>query len=69
MFIIIYTLCWLAIWLISCLYSYFLGRLPVRDSSNLPWVLHRSYTPAPATPGRSPAPTANGHRTGTSPAV
>jgi hypothetical protein len=68
MFITIYTLCWLAIWLISCLYSYFLGRLPVRDTSNLPWVLHRSYTPD-TTQGRSQASKANGHPIGTSSTV
>jgi hypothetical protein len=45
MFFVIYTLCWLGIWIVSCLFSFFLGRLPIINSSGLPWILHRSYEP------------------------
>jgi hypothetical protein len=39
---------WAAITLFLCLFSFFLGRLPVIDSSPHPWVMHRSYVPYPA---------------------
>jgi hypothetical protein len=45
MFILIYTLIWLVILAISCLFSFFLGRVPVFDSSGLPWVVHRGLDP------------------------
>jgi hypothetical protein len=48
MFLVIYTLTWLACSLSICLLSYFVGRcsrkLPVIDDG-LPWVLHRSQVP------------------------
>ncbi len=51
MFIMIYTLTWLACSLTICLLSYFVGRcsrkLPVIDDG-LPWVLHRSQVPEAA---------------------
>jgi hypothetical protein len=48
MLFVIYTLCWLAFCLVSCVFSFFLGRLPVIDSSSLPWIVHRSYEPDPS---------------------
>jgi hypothetical protein len=49
-FIVIYTLIWLACSLTICLFSFFAGRcarkLPVIDDG-LPWVLHRSHVPYP----------------------
>lgn len=48
MFIVIYTLIWLACSLAICLLSFIVGRcarkLPVIDDG-LPWVLHRSHVP------------------------
>lgn len=48
MFIVIYTLIWLACSLTICLLSFFVGRcarkLPVIDDG-LPWALHRSHVP------------------------
>lgn len=48
MFIVIYTLIWLACSLTICLLSFIVGRcarkLPVIDDG-LPWVLHRSHVP------------------------
>lgn len=48
MSLVIYTLIWVAVSLTMCLFSFFLGRLPVIDLSPLPWVVHRSYVPGPA---------------------
>jgi hypothetical protein len=46
MSIVIYV--WVAITLASCLFSFFLGRLPVADGCpRRPWVVHRSYVPDP----------------------
>ena len=40
---------WAAVSLALCLFSFFLGRLPVFDASaRRPWVVHRSYMPDPA---------------------
>lgn len=48
MFIVTYTLIWLACSLTICLLSFFVGRcarkLPVIDDG-LPWALHRSHVP------------------------
>jgi len=44
------TICiWAAVSLALCLFSFFLGRLPVFDACpRRPWVVHRSYVPDPA---------------------
>jgi hypothetical protein len=46
MSIVIYI--WVALTLASCLFGFFLGRLPVFDTcTRRPWVVHRSYVPDP----------------------
>ncbi len=39
---------WVAVSVAFCLFSFFLGRLPVINSSPRPWVVHRSWVPDPS---------------------
>jgi hypothetical protein len=46
MFIVIYTGIWLAVTLFTGGFGFLLGKLPIVDTSHVPWVMHRSYVPA-----------------------
>ncbi len=48
MMIVLYSLVWLIICLISSSISFFAGRRQVADSCYLPWVERRSWAPDPA---------------------
>jgi len=66
MFIVIYTLIWLAASFTLSLFGFLCGRLPVFDSSGLPWVVHRSWAPGPAPTRRPPSAGSRGQQRGIS---